>query len=38
LATPEDVAHLALFLASDRARQIQGTIVAVDGGSTTGLY
>ncbi|HEX2173065.1 MAG TPA: SDR family oxidoreductase [Dehalococcoidia bacterium] len=28
----EDVAHLAVFLASDRARQINGTIVTIDGG------
>lgn len=32
MATPEDVANLAVFLASDRARQINGTIVTIDGG------
>jgi len=38
LGRPEDVAELALFLASERARHIQGTAIAVDGGSTPGLY
>jgi 3-oxoacyl-[acyl-carrier protein] reductase len=38
LGTPEDVAALALFLASERARHIQGTAIAVDGGGTPGLY
>jgi len=38
IAQPEDVAALALFLCSDRARQIQGVAVAVDGGGTPGLY
>jgi NAD(P)-dependent dehydrogenase (short-subunit alcohol dehydrogenase family) len=38
LGTPEDVAALALFLCSERARHIQGTAIAVDGGSTAGLY
>lgn len=38
LGRPEDVAELALFLASERARHIQGTSVAVDGGGTAGLY
>jgi len=32
MATPEDVADLAVFLASERARQINGTIVTIDGG------
>lgn len=32
-ATPEDVASLAVFLASDRARYITGAIVPMDGGS-----
>ena len=35
---PEDVAELALFLASERARHIQGAAIAVDGGQTTGLF
>jgi NAD(P)-dependent dehydrogenase (short-subunit alcohol dehydrogenase family) len=38
LGRPEDVAELALFLASGRARHIQGTAIAVDGGGTPGLY
>ena len=38
LGTPEDVAALALFLSSERARHIQGTAIAVDGGGTPGLY
>jgi 3-oxoacyl-[acyl-carrier protein] reductase len=38
MATPEDIAELAVFLCSGRARQIQGTAIAVDGGSTPGLY
>jgi NAD(P)-dependent dehydrogenase (short-subunit alcohol dehydrogenase family) len=38
LGKPEDVAALALFLCSERARHIQGTAIAVDGGSTPGLY
>jgi len=38
MAEPEDVAALALFLCSERARHIQGTATAVDGGATPGLY
>ncbi len=38
MATPEDIAALALFLCSERARQIQGTAIAVDGGATPGVY
>ncbi len=38
LGLPEDSAELALFLASPKARHIQGTSIAVDGGSTTGVY
>lgn len=38
IATPDDVAHLALFLASEKARHIQGTSIAVDGGQTSGVY
>ena len=38
LGTPEDVAELVVFLAGDRARHIQGTAIAVDGGGTPGLY
>jgi 3-oxoacyl-[acyl-carrier protein] reductase len=35
---PEDIAELAQFLCSERARQIQGTAIAVDGGATVGYY
>ena len=35
---PEDIAALALFLCSERARHIQGTAIAVDGGATPGLH
>jgi NAD(P)-dependent dehydrogenase (short-subunit alcohol dehydrogenase family) len=38
MATPEDIAALALFLCSEHARHIQGTAIAVDGGATPGLY
>lgn len=32
--TPEDVADLALFLASDESRYINGEMIYVDGGAT----
>jgi len=38
LGQPEDVAALALFLASDEAQHIQGTAIAVDGGATPAVY
>lgn len=38
IGKPEDVAELALFLCSERARHVQGTSIAVDGGATSGLY
>jgi 3-oxoacyl-[acyl-carrier protein] reductase len=38
IGLPDDVAELALFLASPRARHIQGTAISVDGGATTGLF
>jgi NAD(P)-dependent dehydrogenase (short-subunit alcohol dehydrogenase family) len=38
LGKPEDVAALAVFLCSEKARHIQGTGIAVDGGATPGLY
>jgi len=38
IGMPEDVAELALFLASPRARHIQGTAISIDGGATTGLF
>jgi 3-oxoacyl-[acyl-carrier protein] reductase len=34
----DDIAALALFLCSERARHIQGTATAVDGGATVGYY
>jgi NAD(P)-dependent dehydrogenase (short-subunit alcohol dehydrogenase family) len=33
LGTAEEVAELALFLASDRARWITGSVYAIDGGA-----
>lgn len=38
LGQPEDIAALVLFLSSERARHIQGTAIAVDGGATKGVY
>ena len=38
IGQPEEVAELALFLCSDKARHIQGAAIAVDGGQTTGLF
>jgi NAD(P)-dependent dehydrogenase (short-subunit alcohol dehydrogenase family) len=38
IGQPEDVAELALFLCTERARHIQGAAIAVDGGQTTGLF
>lgn len=35
---PEDIAELAVFLCSTRARHIQGQAIGVDGGSTPGYY
>jgi NAD(P)-dependent dehydrogenase (short-subunit alcohol dehydrogenase family) len=34
IATPEDVANLVLFLASDAAQQINGAALSIDGGLT----
>jgi NAD(P)-dependent dehydrogenase (short-subunit alcohol dehydrogenase family) len=33
---PSDVAELAFFLASEKARQITGGVYAIDGGITAG--
>jgi 3-oxoacyl-[acyl-carrier protein] reductase len=38
IGLPEDIAALAVFLASAKGRHIQGTAIAVDGGSTPGYY
>ena len=32
---PEDVAQMALFLASDESRLITGTVMSVDGGAAS---
>lgn len=37
LGTPEDVADVALFLASDAARFVNGQLVIVDGGLSAGI-
>lgn len=36
LGTPTDVANAAVYLASDRAAQVTGLVLPVDGGTTTG--
>ena len=38
IGQPEDVAELALFLCTERARHVQGAAIGVDGGQTTGLF
>jgi NAD(P)-dependent dehydrogenase (short-subunit alcohol dehydrogenase family) len=38
IGQPEDIAELAVFLASAKGRHIQGTAIAVDGGGTPGYY
>ena len=38
IGKPEDISALTLFLCSENARHIQGTAIAVDGGSTAGYY
>ena len=37
IGVPQDVAEVALFLASTKARHIQGTAISVDGGATPWL-
>jgi 3-oxoacyl-[acyl-carrier protein] reductase len=34
IGTPEDVAGVAVFLASDLARYVTGQVIGVDGGMT----
>jgi 3-oxoacyl-[acyl-carrier protein] reductase len=34
LGTPEDVAHVALFLASDASSYLTGLAIPIDGGAT----
>ena len=38
LGKPDDIAALSMFLCSEDARHIQGTAIAVDGGSTAGMF
>ena len=38
IGKPEDISALTLFLCSEKARHIQGTAIAVDGGATAGYY
>src|SRR5258708_1507731 len=38
LGRADDISALTLFLCSEKARPIQGTAIAVDGGSTAGHY
>jgi 3-oxoacyl-[acyl-carrier protein] reductase len=38
IGQPEDIAELAVFLSSAKARHIQGTAISVDGGATPGLF
>lgn len=38
IGTPEDVAELAVFLASDRAKFITGTCITVDGGTVRSIF
>ena len=38
LGKADDVSALTLFLCSEKARHIQGTAIAVDGGATIGYY
>jgi NAD(P)-dependent dehydrogenase (short-subunit alcohol dehydrogenase family) len=37
MGSAEDVAEAACFLASDRAAQITGVVLPVDGGTTAGM-
>jgi len=35
---PDDIAEMALYLASDRSSFITGQALVVDGGATTGVF
>jgi len=37
LGRPEEVAHVVVFLASDRASYVTGSVWGIDGGSTGNL-
>ena len=37
-ARPEDVANVALFLASDESAYLSGVMIPIDGGATAGLF
>ena len=36
IGSPNDVANAAIYLASERAAQVTGVVLPVDGGTTTG--
>ena len=38
MGTPADIAAMTLFLCSGRASHVQGTLIAVDGGATAGMF
>ena len=35
---PEDIANMALYLASDRSTFVTGQAIVVDGGAATGVF
>ena len=38
LASPEEIADTAVFLCSERAKFITGSVLKVDGGQTVGIF